>query len=155
MVSLMLRMQIIAGHSPCQSTDFSRITPTTDFTLIFLSKVVSNCFYTTLVKKWVEGLGFHAWELDLIPAHPQHANIHRFCFCTRNKPNIPSSWNSLGRMGGEGGEQTNKTKTHNKKLDICWAITSQDEHRFWLQQWNLFHLAMSSSLSYLSTFLLG
>lgn len=155
MVSLMLRMQIIAGHSPCQSTDFSRITPTTDFTLIFLSKVVSNCFYTTLVKKWVEGLGFHAWELDLIPAHPQHANIHLFCFCTRNKPNIPSSWNSLGRMGGGGGTNKQNQNTQQKTRHLLSNHLSRWTNRFWLQQWNLFHLAMSSSLSYLSTFLLG
>lgn len=66
-----VRMQIVTGHSPCQSIDFSRVTPTTNFTLIFLSKVVSDSFfYTILVKKWVEGLGFRAWELDSDPSPP-------------------------------------------------------------------------------------
>jgi len=67
--ALTTTMQIIAGHGPCQSIDFSRVTPTTNFASIFLSKVVSNSFfYTIRVKKWVEGIGFHAWELDFDPS---------------------------------------------------------------------------------------
>lgn len=63
-----VRMQIAAGDVLCQTIGFSRITPTTKFTLISLSKVLSHSFlYTMPVKEWVKGHGFFAWELDSDP----------------------------------------------------------------------------------------
>lgn len=122
-----------------QSIDFSGATPTTGFTLRFLLQVVSNSFfYTTPVKKWVEGFGFHAWELESDPDPSTACSHPPFLLLHQNKPSITSRWSFLGSMGKK------------LKLGICWAIASRVERVLTATVGFI-----SSGLSYLSDFLLG
>lgn len=123
-----VKIQIIAGHSSLQSIDFNGATPTTGFTLRFLSQVVSNSFDITPEKKWVEGFGFHLWELESDPSPSTACSHPPFLLLHQNKPSITSRWSFLESRGGN---------------DWNWAFAEQlplKVNKFWLQQWDLLHL---------------
>lgn len=112
-----------------QSIDFSRVTPTTGFTLRFLSQVVSNSFfYITPMKKWVGGFDFHLWELEFDPSPSTACSHPPFLLLHQNKPSITSRWSFLGSRG---------------EKNWNWAFAEQlplELNNFWLQQWDLLHL---------------